>query len=188
MSTALRRSRRDFLRITTVRVAGSGSVVRRLLCTDTEDPLSQVGLAGLRIIVGVLVATFHGWHKIVQGWQYLTAGSDWPLLHDTVRLGFPLPVLFTVLAALSQLVGGWLLVFGAYTRVAAFMVASTMFTATVFNLQTGGPDVQLAGLYALVTGAFVLIGAGRWSIDRYLEDTQRDSRIVGCSSRARLQS
>lgn len=31
----------------------------------------------------------------------------------------------------------------------------------VFNLQTGGPDAQLAGLYGLVTGAFVLAGGGR---------------------------
>ena len=162
---------------TAVRVGARESVVWRLLSTDTDDPLSQVGLAGLRIIAGVLVAMFHGWHKIVQGWQYLTTGSDWPLLHDTVRLGFPLPVLFTVLAALSQLVGGWLLVFGAGTRAAAFLVASTMLTATVFNLQTGGPDVQLAGLYGLVTGAFVLIGGGRWSIDHYLETAPLDRRL-----------
>jgi len=50
---------------------------------DSPDSSSQVGLASLRIIAGVLVATFHGWHKVVQGWQYLTAGSDWPLVHDT---------------------------------------------------------------------------------------------------------
>jgi len=162
---------------TVVRVGARGSVVWRLLSTDTDDPLSQGGLAGLRIIAGLLVATLHGWHKVMQGWHYLTAGSDWPLLHDTVRLGFPLPVLFTVLAALSQLVGGWLLVFGACTRVAAFLVASTMLTATVFNLQTGGPDVQLAGLYALVTGAFVFIGGGRWSIDRYLDTAPPDRRL-----------
>jgi len=162
---------------TTVRLGGSANALRRLVSTDTEAMFPQVGLAALRIIVGILVATFHGWHKVVQGWQYLTAGSDWPLLHDTVQLGFPLPVLFTVLAALSQLVGGWLLVFGAGTRVAAFLVASTMLTATVFNLQTGGPDVQLAGLYGLVTGAFVLIGGGRWSIDRYLENAPPDRRL-----------
>ena len=82
-----------------------------------------------------------------------------------------------ILAALSQFVGGWLLVFGACTRVAALMVASTMFTATVFNIQSGGPDIQLAGLYALVSVAFVLVGGGRWSIDRYLEDAPPAFRI-----------
>jgi len=162
---------------TTVRLGGGANALQRLLSTDTEAVFPQVGLAALRIIVGILVATFHGWHKVVQGWQYLTAGSDWPLLHDTAQIGFPLPVLFTILAALSQFLGGWLLVVGAYTRVAALMVASTMFTATVFNIQTAGPDVQLAGLYALVSVAFVLIGGGHWSIDRYLEDARPNFRL-----------
>jgi putative oxidoreductase len=139
---------------------------RRLLSIDTEEPLSQAGLVGLRIIAGLLVATLHGWHKVVQGWQYLAAGTDWPLLHDTVQLGFPSPIMFATLAALSQFVGGWLMALGAWTRVAAFLVASTMFTAMMFNLRTGGPDAQLAGLYCLVSGAFVLIGSGRWSVDR----------------------
>jgi len=122
----------------------------------------------LRIVAGMAVATLHGWHKVVDGWQYLTAGAEWPLLHDTVQLGFPLPVLFAALAAFSQLVGGLLLATGACTRIAAFLVGSTMVTALVFNLQSGGPDAQLAGLYALVTGTFVLAGGGRWSVDRHL--------------------
>lgn len=144
------------------------SLLRWVLSTNLTAPLSETGIAVLRVLTGLLVAMLHGWHKVVQGWQYLTAGTDWPLLHDTVQLGFPLPVVFTVLAALSQCLGGWLLALGAFTRVTAFLVASTMFTAMVFNLQSGGPDAQLAGLYALVTGAFVLAGGGRWSIDRHL--------------------
>jgi uncharacterized membrane protein YphA (DoxX/SURF4 family) len=147
------------------RNAGRVTLVRRLLSTDTEDSLPQVGIAGLRIVLGLLVATIHGWHKVVDGWAYATTGADWPLLHDTVALGFPLPAAAAALAAISQLAGGWLLTFGACTRIAAFLLASTMLTALLFNVQTGGPDVQLAGLYALATGAFVLIGGGRWSVD-----------------------
>ena len=42
------------------------------------------------------------------------------------------------LAALSQFVGGWLAVAGAFTRVAAFLMAITRVTAVVlFNLQVG---------------------------------------------------
>ena len=85
-----------------------------------------------------------------------------------MALGFPLPALSAAIAALSQFVGGWLLAVGAFTRVAAFLVAVTMATAVVFNLQVGGPDAQLAGLYTLVTGAFVLIGGRWWSVDRVL--------------------
>ena len=43
-----------------------------------------------------------------------------------------------------------------------------MVTAVMFNLQVGGPDAQLAGLYALASGVFVLIGGGWWSVDRAL--------------------
>jgi len=146
----------------------SQSLARRLLSADTENQVSQAGITGLRIVTGLLVVTLHGWHKIVGGWQYLSTGADWPLIHDTVALGFPLPVIAAGLAAVSQFGGGCLLVAGAFTRIAAFFVASTMMTAVVFNLQNGGPDAQLAGLYAVVSSAFILIGGGRWSVDHAL--------------------
>lgn len=150
------------------------SLVQRVLSVDTENTLSQAGLAGLRIAAGVLVAILHGQHKVVEGWQYATAGTDWPLMHDTIALGFPLPALSATVAALSQFAGGWLLAVGAFTRVAAFLIAATMVTAIAFNLRMGGPDAQLAGLYALVCGAFVLIGGGWWSVDHVLG---RDGRL-----------
>ena len=148
-------------------------ITRRLLSTDRTDAMSQAGVASLRIIAGILVATLHGWHKVVEGWQYATTGADWPLVHDTVALGFPIPVAFAALAALSQFAGGWLLAAGAGTRIAAFLVASTMATALMLNLRTGGPDAQLAGMYALVSASFVLIGGGRWSVDQLLSRNGR---------------
>ena len=144
------------------------AVLTRLLSTGAGQA-SDAGIAALRVSLGLLVATLHGWHKIGQGWQHLTTGTEWPLLHDTAQLGFPMAAVFAALAASSQFFGGWLLALGAGTRVAAVLVASTMWMATLFNLRTGGPDVQLAALFALVTSAFVLAGGGRWSIDRYLE-------------------
>lgn len=143
------------------------NVFDSLLSTDNSLPLAEAGLASLRILVGVLVFWIHGWHKMVDGWGHLANGADWPLLSDTIQLGFPAPLAFTIVAALSQFAGGALLMAGAGTRFAAAMVASTMFTAMVFNLRTGGPDVQLAGLYAAITATFVFAGGGRWSVDRY---------------------
>jgi uncharacterized membrane protein YphA (DoxX/SURF4 family) len=64
-----------------------------------------------------------------------------------------------------------MLALGIWTRVAALLVGSTLLTALAFNLKTGGPDAQLAGLYTVVMGAFVLIGGGRWSLDRRLSRT-----------------
>jgi putative oxidoreductase len=125
-----------------------------------------------------MVAVLHGWHKVAGGLQYAQLGSHWPLLDDTVAMGFPAPVLFTAVAAAIQLLGGLMLALGLCTRIVALLVASTLATALVFNLQTGGPDAQLAGLYALVTGAFVLIGGGRWSLDR---------RVSGANDRGRYK-
>ena len=145
---------------------GSPSIVRRLLSTDVSDPMAETGIATLRVATGVTIATLHGWHKVAGGWDYFTTGAPWPLLKDTIVMGFPFPVLFTAIAAGIQLIGGCLLAIGALTRLAAFFLASTVVTALIFNLVTGGPDAQLAGLYVLITGAFVLIGGGRWSVDR----------------------
>ena len=82
------------------------SLFQRVLTANTEGTWPQIGIAGLRIGVGVLVATLHGWHKVIEGWQYATAGTDWPLVHDTVALGFPLPAMSAALATLSQFAGG----------------------------------------------------------------------------------
>ena len=159
------------------------SHLQPLVSGDPAVQVSEATVAVLRIAIGLLVASLHGWHKVVDGWQHLTAGSDWPLLHDTLQLGFPLPGAFATLAALSQFFGGWLLAIGALTRIAALLVASTMFTAVVFNLQTGGADTQLAGLYGLVTAAFVLAGGGRWSIDRLFgNDPARTCLHGSCST------
>lgn len=152
---------------------------RRVVFADSAGQPAQTGIALLRIVTGSVVATLHGWHKVVQGWDYVTAGSDWPLLHDIVQLGLPLPGVFAILAALSQFGGGCLLALGASTRVAAFLVASTMVTALVFNLQSGGPDAELAGLYGLVTGAFAVAGGGRWSLDRHFEEKRYTARAGG---------
>lgn len=141
-------------------------LLQRMLSTDLNTRPVEAAVTLLRVLTGLLIAGLHGWHKVVQGWAYLTDGSDWPLLHDTIRLGFPMPIASSIAAAMIQLFGGSLLATGLFTRPAAFLVATTLCTATVFNLQTGGPDAQLASLYALVTAAFAIIGGGRWSLDR----------------------
>jgi putative oxidoreductase len=110
----------------------------------------------LKVSVGLMIAGLHGLHKVVDGFQYLTAGRDWPLLRDTVQLGFPLPVVFASAAAVIQLAGGLLIAAGAFTRPAALLVLITMLTAVVFNVQTGGPDAQLASLYALAMSTVAL--------------------------------
>ena len=138
------------------------------MLADRDATLADAGVAGLRIAIGALIATLHGWHKVVDGWRHTTAGAEWPLLNDTVAMGFPAPIVFATAAALSQFIGGWLMAAGLLTRVAAVLVSATLLTAVAFNVQTSGPDAQLAAVYALVSGAFVLIGGGRFSLDGYI--------------------
>jgi hypothetical protein len=59
-----------------------------------------------------------GGHSTVgtRSWRagtYATTGADWPLVHDTVALGFRFPAVFAAIAAISRFAGGWLLAFGA---------------------------------------------------------------------------
>jgi len=116
----------------------------------TRIDANAVGLTFLRVTIGLMIAVIHGWHKVLGGYQYLMTGAEWPLLNDTVALGFPLPVLFAAIAAIVQFVGGLLIAAGIATRPAATLVALTMMTALIFNVQTGDSDTQLAALYALI--------------------------------------
>jgi putative oxidoreductase len=135
---------------------------------DLASPAAAAGITLLRLLTGAVVLVVHGWHKVVDGLAYLTAGADWPLLHDTTALGFPAPAVFASLAALTQFAGGGLLAVGAFTRPTALAISGTMAVAVLFNLQQAGPDVQLAALYTLVATSFVLIGGGPWSVDAWL--------------------
>jgi putative oxidoreductase len=143
---------------------GLAELVTQALSINRNDNVVEGAIVALRVVTGVTIATAHGWHKVVQGWQYLTSGAQWPLLDDTVQLGFPAPVVLAIAAALSQFVGGWLLALGILTRLAALMVAGTMIVALLFNLWFDGPDAQLAGLYALVAATFAVTGGTRWSV------------------------
>jgi len=139
--------------------------------------MAGIAFAALRASIGLAVLWLHGWHKVLDGWHYFARGAEWPLLHDTVQLGAPWPVALAVIAAASQFVGAGLLALGAATRLSAFMVLATMLGAVVFNVQTGGPDAQLAGQYGLITGVFVLAGGGWWSIDRLARGRRADRPV-----------
>ena len=82
-------------------------------------------------------------------------------------MGFPLPILFAWLAALSELLGGLLLAVGLFTRYAAFFVFGTM-TVAAFIAHAGDPfNVrELALLYWAVMLSLLLVGGGRFELER----------------------
>jgi putative oxidoreductase len=77
------------------------------------------------------------------------------------------------LAGIIELVGGFLLALGVYTRWVAFVISGEMAVAffivrqrlstSFFPLRSGG---QLEAVYSIFFFAFFLVGGGAWSIDK----------------------
>ena len=121
---------------------------------------ANAGLALLRIFTGVALAFSHGFGKIP---------PSEGLIQGTANLGFPMPVFFAWAAGMSEFLGGIFLALGFLTRVSSFFIAVTMLVALVgvhgadpFNKQ------ELAFMYLFVALAFLLKGAGDWSVDSFL--------------------
>ncbi|MET1084982.1 MAG: DoxX family protein [Burkholderiales bacterium] len=79
--------------------------------------------------------TLHGWHKVVEGWNLRNdrCGPAAGARHR--RVGIPVSAVFAAIAAISRFAGGWLLAFGAFTRIAACLIVTTTVTALGFNMQ-----------------------------------------------------
>jgi putative oxidoreductase len=130
--------------------------------------LEQPALMLLRAGSGLFMAFLHGWGKIKGAWGHLVRGEDWGFPDSVSALGFPIPLLFAVLAALSEFIGGLLLAVGLYTRTAALFIAIVMSVAVYRHLTTD-MRYELAALFLLVSFFFLVRGAGRLSLDRYLK-------------------
>jgi putative oxidoreductase len=122
-------------------------------------PASQTGNlhAALRIITGLLFLS-HGMTKLLH----------WPAT-DYFPADKALPPLMLV-AGVLELVGGILIVLGAFTRLTAFILAGMMAVAyfmahmpnSFFPIQNGG---DAAVLFCFVFLYFAAAGAGPFSVD-----------------------
>ena len=115
-------------------------------------------LSILRIVVGLLYME-HGLAKIL----------DFP--HQPNHAPYALFTLNPGLQGLLELVGGFLLALGLFTRTVAFILAGDMAVAYFlvhaprgfFPLLNGG---ELAIVYCFVFLYFWIAGGGEWSLDR----------------------
>ncbi|HMQ02884.1 MAG TPA: DoxX family protein [Pyrinomonadaceae bacterium] len=122
--------------------------------------VANAGLTLLRVFAGVAMAFAHGIGKLP---------PQEGLISRTESLGFPAPVVFAWAAGLSEFLGGIFLALGLFTRISSFFIAVTMLVALVgvhgsdpFNVQ------EKAFLFLFIALAFLLKGAGDWSLDSYL--------------------
>jgi putative oxidoreductase len=139
---------------------------KRLMTTysaATEKRLDQALLV-LRLVLGAIFIV-HGYQKVFGfGISGVTASFT--------QMGVPLPAVVAPIVAVLELAGGIALLFGAFTRVAAFLLACDMLGAIIlvhakngFSAPKGVENVL--GNFAMLV-AVALLGAGAYSIDALL--------------------
>ncbi|MEE2788934.1 MAG: DoxX family protein [Myxococcota bacterium] len=122
--------------------------------------VASVGVLVLRLVSGVLMLYLHGWPK----WTKFSAKAD--SFPDPLGVGPPVSMALTIFAEVGC---SALIVLGAFTRWAAFVL---MFTMVIAAFVIHGEDPlrkqELALIYAAVFAGLVFTGAGRISIDNAL--------------------
>ncbi len=121
---------------------------------------ANAGLALLRIFAGISLAFAHGFGKVPPGEGLVTGAAN---------LGFPAPTFFAWAAGMSEFLGGIFLALGFLTRWAGFFIAVVMLVA-ILGVHAADPyqRKELAFMYLFVALAFMIKGAGDWSLDSYL--------------------
>ena len=119
----------------------------------------------LRVFTGALLI-HHGFEKL----------NDINNFADAfVRpLHLPFPVTLSYIAAVSEIVGSWLLMLGLATRVGASAILGTMSVAIYHAIVTSGFNIYLLELLALYfSSAFsiILLGPGAFSADYLIKET-----------------
>ncbi len=82
------------------------------------------------------------------------------------QMHFPAPLLMAYLAKGAEFFGGFLFVFGLWTRLSSIFLVFTMIIATfIANKGDVLEHGQVSFLFLLLTAMFFFTGPGRWSLD-----------------------
>lgn len=140
------------------------------------------GLFLLRIALG-LVFVMHGWQKLAGFGHVGVTGF-------LTQLGVPFPAVSAALLMAVELGGGLALLAGAFTRVAALLIAGAMAVATVtvhlpngFFLPNG---YEFALTLLLANLAVTMTGAGAYSVDAWIAGRRRVVASREVATRTRL--
>jgi len=118
-----------------------------------------------RIVLGVILIA-HGWDKFqITGLEGVTGFFD--------SLGIPAAAAAAPAVAIVEIIGGILLIIGAFTRVTGIVLTLLMLGAAAFAHLAQGIFVTNGGwelVGAIGAGTLLLagLGAGRYSVDAYL--------------------
>ena len=136
------------------------------------DKYRDIGLLILRVGIGIMF--------IIHGLPKLTGGPEkWMMLGGTMKsLGISFgPTVWGFMAALSECVGGLLLVLGFFTRPACFFLLATMVVATSMHISKGDPFPRYS--HAMEAGilflSLIFIGPGKYSLDDKIKPSKVSS-------------
>ncbi|RSZ64337.1 DoxX family protein [Corynebacterium hylobatis] len=125
----------------------------------------EAALLIARVILGVILIA-HGWDKFqITGLEGITGFFD--------SIGVPAAAVAAPLVAFLEVVGGILILIGAFTRITGIVITLIMLGAAIFAHIAQGIFVSNGGwelVGAIGAGTLILaaVGAGRWSVDAFL--------------------
>jgi putative oxidoreductase len=134
----------------------------------------DLGLLVLRVVTG-LVFFLHGWQKLFDnGLAATEAGFEF--------MGAPVPAVTSVLVTFIELIGGAALIVGAFTRIAALLLALDMLGAIfIFHIDFGffveNGGIELVLVLAAATIALIFAGGGRYSADEAMNLPMSDELV-----------
>lgn len=129
----------------------------------------HIGLLILRIGLGCMFL-IHGGPKLFGGpeeWEKIGMAMN------NLGIGF-IPTFWGFMAAISEFIGGACLILGLFFRPACILLTITMLVAAIHHLSRG--DGLSGASHAIEVGivflSFILIGAGKYSLDEKMAPHQ----------------
>ena len=128
--------------------------MRRLLPLNPD-----LALLILRVVLGIIMI-YHGWPKVTN-----LGGT----IEAMAGMGVPAPAVAAIFATVAEVVGGLLMVLGAFTDIAGLMFAIDMLGAITFVHAKNGFSVAKGGmewplLLVAAALAIALAGPGRYAV------------------------
>ena len=121
-------------------------------------------MARIAADLGPVFLRLAGLALVYHGWRVVTSSALDDLATNVTRLGLPAPTAWLVVG--SAVACGACIALGLFTRIAAGIVAITMFVAAFVHHATDPFERrELPFLYLIILLCLVCVGAGRWSLD-----------------------
>lgn len=129
--------------------------------------LQPWGAFVLRLVLGASMV-FHGYGKVIPAGGF-HGGNAFSALerHSHMVASLGLPYWLGIVSALTEFVGGTLLILGLFTRLAAFLVTINMAVAiAMVNRHHGYPGSEYSLALLAIALMLLFYGAGACALDR----------------------